>query len=203
MSASTSITVWIEALRDGDPDAAERIWNHFHRRLIRFAHRQLRNRGARAFDEEDVVVDVFDSLFRRMAGGEYPEVSGEKDLWRLLYAVTANKAKNQVRGASAEKRGGGAVRGDSVFLTSGSTEAGFDHLESSEPTPEDIVLLRETIAGLLGQLPDEHRSIAVLKMQAYSNAEIAEQLRYSLATLERRLKEIRERWQAALDEQPA
>ena len=197
MSNLTSISVWIEALRQGDPDAAERIWNHFHQRLVRFAAQRLDRNVGRAADAEDVLQNVFLSLYQRMTEGKLEGVSSEESLWQLLYVITGNKIRNHVRDAKAKKRGSGKVRGDSIFITSGQPEVavGFDHFSTAEPSPEDLLTLEETMAELLGRLPEEHRVIATLKMQDHSNFEIAEKLNCSLATIERRLKKIRELWQ--------
>ena len=63
-----------------------------------------------------------------------------------------------------------------------------------DPTPDDVAIMRESLEGLLKALPVEHRQIALQKLQAYSNQEIADTMSCSVATVERRLAQVREIW---------
>ena len=61
----------------------------------------------------------------------------EEDLWKLLVTVTARKAVAHLRRARRKSRGGGDVRGESVFVREGAEEAprGIDQVLGQEPTP--------------------------------------------------------------------
>jgi DNA-directed RNA polymerase specialized sigma24 family protein len=116
----------------------------------------------------------------------------------LLVMITARKAYNQVRDERAQKRGGGRVRGDSVFLGWGVGEedaALADFAFDDEPTPEIAAELSEECKRLFNLLPDDSlRKIAELKLQGSTTHEIAAQLGLSPRTLERRLQTIRQIW---------
>lgn len=71
---------------------------------------------------------------------------------------------------------------------------GLDQMADATPTPDLELLLADELRLRLGQLPDSIRPIALLKLDGYSNQEIAERQSCSLATIERRLKMIREIW---------
>src|SRR5262245_56689393 len=54
MRPEASVTQWIDRLKAGDPDAAQRLWERYFRRLVGLARRKLRAAPRRAADEEDV-----------------------------------------------------------------------------------------------------------------------------------------------------
>lgn len=197
MSNEHSISDWLQALRDGsDAEAAQEIWNRFQKRLIGVALKQLRFTAKRTADGEDVVNEAFASFYRRIENGEYPDVKDRDGLWRMLLTITENKARKQLRRELAAKRGAGKTRGDSIFRSSPNPAdwAGFEQIASTDPTPDDVMMLRDTMSDLFDRLSDEERTIATLRMQSYSNAEVSQETDLSLATVERRLKKIREKW---------
>jgi hypothetical protein len=53
-----------------------------------------------------------------MSDGRYPRLKDGDDLWKLLVTITCHKAASQARRVRARKRGGGHVRGESVFEVS-------------------------------------------------------------------------------------
>src|SRR4029079_8585556 len=96
-----------------------------------------------------------------------------------------------------KKRGGGAVRGDSALAGRPDDEgpAGADRLPGAEPTPAFAAHAAEECRRLLDLLGDEGlRSVALWKMEGYTNAEIATRLGCVESTVERRLKVIRSLW---------
>ncbi|QDU81189.1 RNA polymerase sigma factor [Polystyrenella longa] len=199
MSDDHSVTNWLHALREeNNNDAAQEIWNRFQKQLIGVATRQLGTNN-RMTDADDAVNDAFASFCSRYEEGQYPDLNDRDGLWSLLLTMTENKARKQLRRELADKRGAGNVRGDSIFYspTKGDGQGGFDRIASVEPSPEDVLTLKESMEELMGKLTDEECEIALLRMQAYANTEIAEKTKHSLATVERRLKQIREKWSAS------
>ena len=197
MSSGQSVTRWIDELKAGDETAAARLWEHFYARLIGLACRKLRGAPRRAADEEDVVLSAFDTLFRRAQDGQFPQLRDRDDLWHLLVKITERKAVNQLRDQLRQKRGGGRVRGESAFLDEDASAAGpgIDQVRGPQPTPEFAAMVTEGFQQLLEVLPDDElRSIALLKLEGYTNEEIAASTGRSLPTVERRLRLIRSRW---------
>jgi DNA-directed RNA polymerase specialized sigma24 family protein len=192
-----SVTQWIEGLRAGDEAAATNLWHRYHRRLIRLACEKLARAPRRVADEEDVVLSAFQSLCRGVRDNRFPDLHDRNDLWYLIVRITERKAYDHLRGQSRKKRGSGWVAGESALadpLASGGG-AGIDGVAGPEPTPEFAAEMVEAVDHLLGLLgDDELRRIALLKLEAYSNEEIAARIGRSLATVERRLKMIREIW---------
>ena len=201
---SHSVTGWLHSLRDGDELAAQEIWNRFFQKLVTVAARQLRGGPSRVVDGEDVALDVLDSFCRRMEAGEFPNLKDRDELWRLLLAIAENKARNQIRHELAQKRGAGAIRGDSVFFarSEAANDGGFDRFAAIDPTPEDVTIMEETLSELMNQLTAEQREIAIRKLQGYSNREISAHVSLSVATVERRLRQTRERWSDLMPTDP-
>ncbi|MCU0960565.1 MAG: ECF-type sigma factor [Pirellulaceae bacterium] len=196
MSTDDSVTVWIEGLKAGQEAAAAKLWTHFYSRLIALACRRLRHLPRRAADEEDVVVNVFESFFRRAQAGQFPRLHDRHDLWQLLVTITERKALNQVRDLTREKRGGGQVRGESAFWNSETSAdgAGIDQVVGPQPTPEFAAAVTDELRHLLELLDGDMRHIAQLKLEGYTNEEIATTVGCSLPTVERRLRLIRKAW---------
>lgn len=68
----------------------------------------------------------------------------------------------------------------------------------AEPTPSFAAEVAEECRVLLEKLgDDELKQIALAKLEGFSNAEIAERIGKSLATVERKLKLIRKTWDPA------
>ncbi len=146
-------------------------------------------------DEEDVVVDAFDSFFRGIQQGRFPVLNDRDDLWQVLVMLTARKAVNLRKYAQRQKRGDGQVRGDSAFLSPDDERAGIDQVVGSEPTPEFAAQVQEEFHRLLDALGDKSlRHVAIAKMEGYQNAEIAKQLGVQGRTIQRKLNVIRVIW---------
>src|SRR5919206_1363508 len=119
MRPEASVTQWIDRLKAGDPDAAQKLWERYFRRLVRLARQKLRAAPRRAADEEDVALSAFDSFCRGLERGRFPQLQDRDDLWRLLVVITARKAVDQVQHEARAKRGGGPVQGESVLVRPG------------------------------------------------------------------------------------
>jgi DNA-directed RNA polymerase specialized sigma24 family protein len=196
----SSVTKWLDHLKQGDQDAAAKLWKAYFDRLVRLARSKLGAAARRVADEEDVAVSVFDALCRGAASGHFQQLSDRDDLWRLLVAMTAKKAVDQMRREGRVKRGGGQVRGDSIFHACSAEQAGFDQFLGQEPSPSFLVLLDEQHRCLLERLGDEMlRRVAMCRIQGYANAEIAARLGISLRSVERKLERIRDAWAEELD----
>ncbi len=87
-----------------------------------------------------------------------------------------------------EKRGGG--QGNGRLPGDGDLEA----VLSREPSPEFSAMMAENCARLLDRLEPAQRQIVLLRLEGYTNAEIASRLGFALRTVERRLELIRRIW---------
>jgi DNA-directed RNA polymerase specialized sigma24 family protein len=183
MSSAGSVTHWIRELQAGNHKAAQQLWEVYFRRLVALARTKLKNHAWGVADEEDVALSAFDSFCRRAEEGRFPQLLDRDDLWQLLVMITVRKAVDLVEQEGRQKRGGGKARVD------------IEEVLSSDPTPEFAAQVADECRYLLGLLEDsELRSIALWKMEGYTNSEIAEKLGYVTVTIERRLRLIRRMW---------
>jgi RNA polymerase sigma factor (sigma-70 family) len=206
LATTGSVSRFIAGLKDGEHEAAAALWERYFGRLVRLARRQLGDVPRRVADEEDVALSVMDSLCEGARRGRFKRLSDREDLWKLLVVITKQKTVDLVRHNTRRKRGEGQVRGESAFLQAGEDgePAGLDQFVGDEPTPEFLAALGEQHRRLLDDLPDETlRRVALWKMESYTNEEIAEKLGVALATVERKVKRIREKWLRETDEATA
>jgi DNA-directed RNA polymerase specialized sigma24 family protein len=192
MSSEGSVTDWIGRLQAGDQTAAQPLWERYFRRLVGLARRQLQGALRGSADEEDVALSAFASFCRAALEGRFPRLADRDDLWRLLFALTLRKAHDLVRDQCRQKRGGSALLGPPHNPEEASPEKVLDR----EPTPEFAAQVAEECQRLLCRLDDaELRSVALWKMEGYTNEEIAQKLGRSDRTVERKLRLIRKAWE--------
>ena len=179
----------IEQLKAGNHAAAQPLWDRYYPRLVALARARLAGAARRVADEEDVALSAFDSFCRGAEAGRFPQLADEDGLWALLVLITARKAADLAAHQTRQKRGGGKVRGDSAF---GPDADGLEGFAADDPTPDLAAQLAEEFAVLLARLEDPSlQSVAVWRLEGYSNAEIADRLDCSEVTVERRLRLIR------------
>jgi DNA-directed RNA polymerase specialized sigma24 family protein len=192
--AEGSVTRWIGQLQTDDPSAMQHLWERYFRRLVGLARKKLRGTPRRAADEEDVALSAFNSFWRGARAGRFPRLDDRDNLWRLLATLTARKAFEQVRDEHCQKRGGGAVSGESG-LAGPDGSGGLEQVIGREPTPELAAEVADECRRLLGLLDEpELCAVAVWKMEGDSNEQIAARLDCATSTVERKLRRIRTVW---------
>jgi DNA-directed RNA polymerase specialized sigma24 family protein len=198
MSSDESTAHWVRRLQNGDHAAAQPLWERYFHRLVPLARAKLQGLPRRAADEEDVALSAFDSFCRGAEAGRFPQLAGGDDLWPLLVVITARKALKWLERERCQKRGAGAVRGESAWPVSAADPErarGIEQVVGNEPSPAFAAEVAEEYRRLLDCLEDNTlRSIAVWKMEGYGNEEIAARLGCVLRTVERKLAAIRSLW---------
>jgi DNA-directed RNA polymerase specialized sigma24 family protein len=193
MESAGSISVCIGALKRGDPEAAQRIWDSYFQRLVALARARLRGSARRVADEEDVALSAFDSFCRAAERGRLPRLEDRDDLWQLLVVITVRKACDLANHERRLSRGGGRV-----FLLSDLDGPEAEAVLGPEPTPELAAQVADQCRRLLGLLgSDTLRSIALWKMEGLTNEEIAGRLGCVRFTVDRKLQTIRKLWDGA------
>ncbi|WP_425613735.1 ECF-type sigma factor [Anatilimnocola sp. NA78] len=195
MSPPGSVTHWLVALKDGDLSAAQPLWKRYYRQLIALARNKLRSSRQNIADEEDVVQVAFQSFFRAVGEGRFPELNDRDGLWRLLVVITAKKALKQLAYEQRLKRGGTAPAALGIDTIGTDDETALAQFIDPEPTPDFAVQVVDECRRLLTNLGDESlRQVAVWKMEGYGNDEIAGKLSCSRRTVARKLDAIRIIW---------
>lgn len=193
-----SVTHWLERIQAGrDESAIRHIWERYYDRIVRLARRKLEGTPRRIADEDDVALSAFRSFCEAAQQGRFPQLSDREDLWRILFRLTTRKAVDLMRYNGRQKRN---IKGETALEPAGSDEEmarGLERIAGSEATPEFAAMMAEECERLLEALgDDELRSIAIAKMQGYTNAEIADQRACSVRTIERSLRLIRRIWES-------
>jgi len=197
-----SVSRWIDALKQGQPAAADALWRRYYERVLAIARRRLQSAPHQAVeDAEDVAVSAFYSLLTGAARGQFQQLSDRVDLWQLLAAITVKKALSQRQRHGRLKRGGGQI-------ILGQTAAEPDDMATQDdpdalalvlskaPTPESAAIIQEQFQKLLDALEDPTLcQIALLRMDGLSNREIAEKMGCVLRTVERKIEHIRLIWE--------
>lgn len=199
MDSENSITKYLSALKRGEPDASQKIWELFFKRLVVLARKKLASSPKRWSDEEDIVQQAFANFFVQVQAGRFPRLNNRDDLWQILAMLVDRRSTDQIRKLLAPKAGGGKVRGESAFVVGGSEYGGINLIADDLPTSDLAAeFVEELDFRLRAFTNDDYRQIAILKLQGYRNREIAEQIKSSLRTVERCLQHIREKWREGL-----
>jgi RNA polymerase sigma factor (sigma-70 family) len=198
MVADGTVTRWIEQLKEGDREAAQKLWERYFRRLVGLARKMLRRKRPRAADEEDVALSAFDSFCRGAAEGRFPQLDDRDDLWQLLMLLTTRKASHLLRDEGRQKRGGKVQRLPEPSASSAAS-AGLEQILSREPTPAFAAQVAEEYQRLLARLGDRKlKAVACWKLEGYTNEEIAQKLGCTPRSVYRKLCIIRDVWEQEL-----
>ena len=174
---------WVARLRAGDPIVTRDLWDRYFDKMVTMARKRLRGLPARASDEEDVALSAFKSFCRAVEGGRCQEALAPDGLWTLMMALTARKAVDLWRHETRLKRRAPAGGPDELPDVIG-----------HEPEPELVARMAEECDVLLRRLGDPIlRAVALRKMEGYTNAEIAAELKVTPRTVERKVSLIRQR----------
>lgn len=170
MSVAPEEQALIDLWRKGDENAARQIVERYVDRLVVLARRRISQRLASRVDPEDIVQSVFRTFFVRLKEGQFT-FADQDDLCKLLVRITLHKTLRQVAFHKAAKRDPNME-----------TEQGEHHREQlmalldKEPTPEAEVAFVDQLESFLSLLRPQERKILEMRLQGYSNDEIAQEL---------------------------
>jgi RNA polymerase sigma factor (sigma-70 family) len=180
-----SVTRLIREMQDGRDSATGLLLEAYFERLVHLARKRLAGfPGLNRYDE-DVALQSFDSMCRRVRCPQRRvNLASRDDFWRLLVTRTISRAIDLIR-----KHKPGEVPG----------EHAVEQLLSHEPTPEEAAEMADECRRLLELLDEpELRQIALWKVEGYTTEEIAARLECVPRTVERKLSRIRMLWEAEL-----
>jgi DNA-directed RNA polymerase specialized sigma24 family protein len=191
-----SVSVWLGQLKEGDRDALRPLWERYFSQLVGLVRKRLRAGPVRGADEEDVALSAFESFYQGVGHGRFPRLEDRDDLWQVLLLLTRQKAVNLLKHENRQKRGGGKVHHASALTGEHASSADlFAEWLGGEPAPDFAAEIAEECRRRLNSLGDERlKEMALSKMEGYANEEIAARFGCSIATVERKLKLIRDLW---------
>ncbi|MFO0890518.1 MAG: ECF-type sigma factor [Isosphaeraceae bacterium] len=193
MNSLSPVRMWVAQLKDGDPRAAQHLWDTYFVRMVNVARAKLHGAPSRMADEEDVALSAFKSFCRGTSDGRFSRVLEHEDPWPLLLALTTYKAIDLVRHERRVKRGGSGLNAapESPF----DSEISLSDVIGREPDPQEAYRVAEACQDLLDRLSDTIlRAIALWKTEGFTTEEIAAKLGCTTRTVERKLQLIRRAW---------
>lgn len=188
-----SVTGWVKLTKQGDDDAAQKLWELYFQRIVQLANRRIDGFSA-AFDAEDVALSTFDQVFRAMREERLDTLADRCDLWQILRINAMRRASDRFRTEGAAKRGGGRAAGETQ-RPSKRVDVDLDRLPSRLDDPQFTSMMSEECLRLLAALQDnELEQVAKWKLEGLTNDQIAADLGYSRRTVQRMLQNIRAIW---------
>ncbi len=193
MKNEPSATALISKLRNGDEEAARLLWDRFFAQLITLTRSRLQTSSRAMSDEEDIVLSAMKSFCIGMRNGRFPELSNRESLWRLLLTITLRKIADK---QNYDRRGKRDVEKQQLNNSPDADQnAEVNSFVSREPNPEIAAECAEQISRLLESLENEDlKKVAIMKMEGYTNIEVANDIKCSLTSIERKLRTIRSIW---------
>jgi len=173
------------------PQKAQKLVDRYADRLMGLARKRISQRLASRVDPEDIVQSVFRTFFRRVKENKF-SIADHDDLIRLLMRITVHKTLRQVAYHKAAKRD-----------PSAETPQGEEHQErmlellDGEPTPEAVNVFEDQMVHFFAKLKPDERKILEMRMEGYSNEEIAEKL----GTYDRKIRRSAERIRALAEKE--
>ena len=168
-------------LKAGADSAAADLDEQYRAKLCRLVEREMNRRFRRKEDPEDVVQSAFRTFYRRNAKGEF-RIDSSVDLWRLLEKITRRKILKHV-----EKLGAGKRDPKREEHPEG------DELRGQAPTPEEAAIAADLVEKATAGLDETYMEILHMRLQNYTEEEIAAKLGCTRAFVRNKLKRIRDR----------
>jgi RNA polymerase sigma factor (sigma-70 family) len=191
-----SLTIYARELYSPDPnrreEAARQLWLRFSERLVAQVRRRLAPRILRRTGAEDVVQNLFAAFFDADPGPNGPP-RNRAELWRRLVHFTMCAVANTVDYHQAQRRDYRRETpiGDMV------TDAHDPETQPQEPEdyrvldPADNVIAQIEFKRLLDMLPPDLRQVFAMRLDGYTNSEIARQIGRVERTVELKMSTIR------------
>ena len=173
----------LEALRQGEPTAAEQLVATYGDRAYRLAIRITGNRP----DAEEAVQDAFWSVVRKI-----DTFRGDSSVGSWIYRITANAAYQKLRGRAHRRD---EISLDEVlpsFHEDGRHAGPMNDWSASIDDPVVQTELRAALDSAIGELPDHYRAVIVLlDVEGLSMAEVAGSVGITVAAAKSRAHRAR------------
>ena len=185
---------FLRRLRQGDEQAARRVFERFAGRLTALARTRLSDLVRAQVDPEDIVQSVFRSFFVRQSAGEF-SLEGWDKMWSLLAMITLRKCGHRADYLYAACRD---VHRQAQFSEIPESIAAFEAI-AREPTPVESALLEEAMQEMFAAFKPRQRRIIEMRLQGAGVAEISEAVGCTERTVSRALKSVRQWLDERLD----
>jgi RNA polymerase sigma-70 factor (ECF subfamily) len=173
----------VEALRRGEPDAAEQLVERYGERVYRLA---VRITGVKE-DAEEAAQDALWTAARKIH-----TFKGESAFGSWLYRIAANAAYQKLRW---RRRKAQEIALDDVLPALGGESRHFEPMDDWSNRVDEQALqgeLRQVLTEAIAALPADYRAVLVLRdVEGLSNPDVAEVLGIGLAAVKSRVHRSR------------
>ena len=191
-----SVSNWLGGLKVGDPAAAQHLWDALSSAWWCLPGLNSNRRLAKLATKRTLPFPHFINSAGRPGEGRFPRLEDRDDLWKLLVRITENKARDYSRLERRAERS--PIKAGTTDCSLRIADASMQAIDLA-PSPDFVASFKDLLGHLLHKLPEpKQRAIALLKLEGWTNGEIAEQLSCPLRTVERKLSVVRGLWREEL-----
>ena len=185
MSEESSVTGWLSLVKQGDQDGMEKIYQRYFPQLVRLVGTKMWGNAQRVADGEDMALSAMDSFFRGAADGKFLDLADREELWNLLRTITFRKVCDWLQYLNRDRR----IPPDRI-----QSPEELHQVTDPQLTPEMEVEIIDEVERLFRLLDEDHRAAVRLRMEGYTDQQIADRLDVSLRTVQRMLNFVRKVW---------
>jgi RNA polymerase sigma-70 factor (ECF subfamily) len=191
MPPDDSFADLIHRLRQGDQDAARRVYDTFVRRLMGLARHRLSQPILRREDPEDIAQSAIASFFRRDRLKPF-DLRSKNDLWALLAKITLRKCGHRVEYYLAACRDVNREASPGPGPDESSLEI---QAIARDPTADEVAMFEDTVRHLLTGMEDRDREVVSLVLEGFSVPEIHARTQRSEYMIRKVIDKVRDRWE--------
>jgi DNA-directed RNA polymerase specialized sigma24 family protein len=181
-------------MRDGDPQAIQKLVERYFRKLSEYADKKLSRRLRLSEDGEDIAILVLHAIAKNSQLGQFPNLQHREDLWLLMILLTQQQVIERHREAKEIGASGFAIQNMTDLLEK--YNCSLDDFLENDSGRDRFFEIMDCWNELLKTFDDDRsRDIARLKLQGFSNREIASILSLVPKTVDRKVQHIMQRWQ--------
>ncbi len=174
----------IRRVREGSEEAAWDLVNQYGESIRRAVRRALNEKMRSKFDSLDFVQIVWNSFFH--ARGKLDRFDHPEELAAYLTTMAKNKVGMEIRRRLMTEKYN--IQHEQS-LDQLQAKGGAD-MPSRQPAPVDLAIAREQWDRLLQDQPQHYRQIIQLRLQGYTNQQVADALHLDERTVRRFLKKL-------------
>lgn len=182
--------IFVQGLASGSIAAQEAFWDRYGARLDAVTRRKFPPSLHRRLAPEDIVQSTCRSFFARVQDGRLA-VSDRDQLWGLLCAIALNKTRMKQRFHLAQRRD--LSREQDLTAAGRDDSAPSLEVAGSTPPPDEAVIFSEQLERVMEVLDATEQQILQLKLENYSNQEIADRVHRSERTVRRVMERLQEK----------
>lgn len=182
----------LDRVRRGDADAIGQLYDRFLDRSVRLAKSRLSVGEDHLIDDEQAAMSALESLVVRVRSGSYADIKDQLTLWNLLARIINRKLNKYRRSMYGPTRSPDMPVLQVMQADGDSSRSAGIPVVGNEPSPLSVMIADDTLNLIIENLSDpDTRTVLLLRLEGYNDAEIAVKLRHSRNWVQRRGQTIR------------